>query len=229
MCSDYISHATSDLLLFLRRGWRWLLVAGLIILGLQLLVRIAPAQSAGDTYTVILGDISDGTCAPDDSPDEGTCTLREAFIAANQTNTAATIILPAGVYELSLSGGGEDNARAGDLDIAGELTIKGSGAGSTVIDGHLMSDRVLDVLMTGELTISDVTIRGGNSNPEGGGIHNEGVLTVRDVVLDGNSANNGGAILSDGDLLVENTTFVNNSANSGGALPSRSTPICYAA
>ena len=91
MSSGRIVNIASGLPLFLRRGWRLLLIAVLIVVGLQLLVRIAPAQSTGVTFTVIPGDLIDGTCSPDDLANQGTCTLREAVIVANQTNTAVIV------------------------------------------------------------------------------------------------------------------------------------------
>jgi CSLREA domain-containing protein len=200
---------------------RLVLVTALLAAGLMMMVWTAPAESGGATFTVTrTEDGNTGPCAPDGTAETGAgqCTLREAIMAANGSGTADTIILGSGTYSLTISGGGEDQAIRGDLDIAGELTIQGSETGETIIDGQLMTDRVLDVLPTGKLTLSDVTIRGGSNNPNGGGINNEGSLTILNAMIEGNDSNNGGGVMSSGTLLVENTTFANNTSNYGGGL-----------
>src|SRR4051794_5012307 len=49
----------------------------------------------------------------------GNVTLRSAVMAANASPKADTILLPAGVYKLTLGGAGEDAAATGDLDVTG--------------------------------------------------------------------------------------------------------------
>src|SRR6516225_4912533 len=72
----------------------------------------------------------------------GHISLRSAIMAANAKPNADTIILPAGTFKLTLAGAGEDNYATGDLDIKGNLTIKGKNAASTIIDGNKL-DRVI--------------------------------------------------------------------------------------
>ena len=100
-------------------------------------------------------------------------------IAARVTSTP--IILPAGTYNLSLVGRGEDAAATGDLDIARpglQLTIQGEGLGVTVIDGQRLvndetSDRVFDVLPGASLSLAGLRVQNGNPGEEdGGGIRN---------------------------------------------------------
>ena len=53
-------------------------------------------------------------------------------------------MLPAGTMTLTIAGAGENNAATGDLDIHGSVTIKGKGAGVTIVDGNNL-DRVFDI------------------------------------------------------------------------------------
>ena len=101
----------------------------------------------------------------------GHISLRSAIEAANAKPNADTIILPAGTITLTIAGANEDNAETGDLDIRGNLTIKGKGAGVTTIDGNNL-DRVIDVL-GGKVSISNVTIQHGRTE-EGAGLLNQG-------------------------------------------------------
>ena len=105
--------------------------------------------------------------------------LRQAIIAANVDPGADTIVLPAGTYQLTLVGAGEDLAATGDLDIRDDLAIIGAGAPATIIDGVSM-DRIFHVFGV-NLTISGLTIQrgraaGDTSNPDGlgGGVLNNG-------------------------------------------------------
>jgi fibronectin-binding autotransporter adhesin len=78
----------------------------------------------------------------------GHISLRSAIQAANARPNADTITVPAGTITLTIAGANEDNAATGDLDIRGSVTIKGKGAGSTVIDGKNL-DRVFQVFFAG--------------------------------------------------------------------------------
>ena len=75
--------------------------------------------------------------------------------------------MPEYVYELALSGEGEDNNANGDLDILRSITIYGGGADTTIISGHSL-DRVLHVHAGVEVEISGVTIMGGKNSGRSG-------------------------------------------------------------
>ncbi|MBI4829661.1 MAG: hypothetical protein HY804_12795, partial [Nitrospinae bacterium] len=96
----------------------------------------APAHAA--TFTVDdFNDVTDvapgaGGCATAG----GKCTLRAAIREANALFDADTIILPAGVYTLTIGGAGEEDGDTGDLDINNPVTIIGAGAGTTEINGN---------------------------------------------------------------------------------------------
>ncbi|HUM69348.1 MAG TPA: CSLREA domain-containing protein, partial [Chloroflexota bacterium] len=127
---------------------------------------------------------------------DGTCSLREAIIAANTDKKsgngpgecpagrgADTILLPAGTYVLTRGdSGNEDAAQTGDLDIYGNLTIIGAGANQTIIQGVGVNDRLIHVL-SGNVSISGVTLQQGNVPGHGGALFNNGNLTLADVAL----------------------------------------------
>ena len=123
-----------------------------------------PAWGAVQTYMVTsTADIANSSPTSKVCATAGTnpvCTLRAAIQASNANSGTDTIILPAGVYTLTIAGRNEDAAATGDLDITDPVNITGV-AGSTIIDGNGI-DRVFDVFASGTTTISGVTIRNGN-------------------------------------------------------------------
>lgn len=127
-----------------------------------------PAGVAAGTITV--------TTTADENNLDGDCSLREAIRAANNDqvvdfcpagNGADTIIVPAGTYPFdpALGTRGENAAATGDLDIMEDVTISGAGRVQTIIDAG-GNDRVFDVLLNSVVTISDLTVTGGD--PHGG-------------------------------------------------------------
>ena len=144
--------------------------------------------------------------------------LREAIIAANNTAGSDTINLGAGTYTMSIAGMGEDASFTGDLDITDDLTIVGLTPGLTQIDAAGI-DRVFHV-HAGTLTISDVTIRGGNAGVAGlgGGIHIEvGAAMIGDRLdVRSNQAAEGGGICNMGDLSLYNSLVYDNTVSGQG-------------
>src|SRR5262249_14163707 len=106
------------------------------------------------------------------NPNDGRLSLREVVRLANAHPGADTIVVPAGIYRLSLAGLDDTNA-AGDLDVHDRTVFRGAGAGVTVIDGRRI-DRVFDVLGSAPhsitATFQNLTIRNGLTGDEGGGI-----------------------------------------------------------
>ncbi len=157
--------------------------------------------------------------------------MREAIQAANSDSAvdacaagsgADTIVVPAGVYTLTIGGSGEDANQTGDLDILRDLTINGAGAANTIIQ-QATADRVFDIpLFTPAtiVTISGLTIqngRAGGTGGSGGGIRSDGTLTVTNSTISGNTASGaGGGIRGNGALIVTNSTISGNSSSSGG-------------
>jgi uncharacterized protein DUF4347/Big-like domain-containing protein/low-density lipoprotein receptor class B len=153
--------------------------------------------------------------------DGGLGSLRQAIIDANANAGTDTITFTgSGTYLLTIGGTAENAAATGDLDITDDLIIIGNGAKNTIIDGGGL-DRVFDVRSGADVTISGITIQGGNASGDGGGgiYHtNSGTLTLRDTSISGNTARWGGGLYNEGgSVVLERVTIgVGNSASSNG-------------
>ena len=165
------------------------------------------------------------------------CSLRGAVAFANVI-PGTTINVPAGTYQLNISGTGEGfsgNNGIGDLDIRGNNTIiAGAGSATTIIQQTTANDRVIEVNpdldANFNFSISGVTITGGKETTAvgGGGIISGAIgntMSVTDCVISGNSATGtgtfggGGISHAGGSLTITGTTFSNNSTSgSGGGL-----------
>jgi CSLREA domain-containing protein len=184
---------------------------------------------------------------------DGQCSLREAITAANRawvTDTCGaaggfdSILLPAGTYTLGIPGASEDDNATGDLDIKAGVTIKGSGAEATIIDGAQL-DRVLQVHVGTAVTIKGVTIQNGLTpagivsdigsinGEDGGAIHSGGALALVECIVQssktgpgGNRASDeesppsrggrGGGIYSSGPLVLDQSIVRMNQTGDGG-------------
>ncbi len=180
--------------------------------------------SPGATLTVdITADVQDaspgdGVCATA----EGHCSLRAAIQETNALAGADSITLPAGTYALTIDGTGEDAAATGDLDITDDLTIVGSGADATIIDGNAI-DRVLHVIGDRAVEVTGLTVRGGGGSQtdRGSGIRNdEGTLTLDRVVVSHNVAptpgSEGGGVFNAGTLTVSRSSIIENAVGQEG-------------
>lgn len=159
---------------------------------------------------------------------DGLLSLREAVLQSNATAGSDAILLPAGTYDLTLAGAEEDGGLTGDLDLNGHLTIRGAGAGATILDGAGL-DRVFDVHEDATVSLSNMTIQGGLASgvasgfpPRGGAIANAGILTIRDATLSGNSAEADGGAIFNADLasltIHESTLSGNSAVGEAGAI-----------
>lgn len=195
-----------------------LLLTGFILITDSALAATFTVNNAADGVDVNPGD---GICATVG----GFCTLRAAIMEANALAGADTITLPAGVYTLTIAGADEDASTTGDLDIIQDLTINGAGSATTIIDGNNL-DRVFDI-HNGVVTISGVTIRGGNPGLANGGggilmytvlITDNVSLTLANSIVSNNSATFGGGILKlSGSLTISNSTITGNNTSGIGA------------
>jgi hypothetical protein len=214
----------------------------------------ATVMQAGGTYgstsEFSLNVVADSAIIVDTTNDvidagDGLTSIREAIIAANAAGGHQTIFLGAGTYTLTLTGAGEGAAATGDLDISGDVTIVGAGAGSTIIDGNA-TDRVFEIL-SGTASITGVTITKGNLNnngggilvasgaelvltdsivsnndagtASGGGISNNGTASLVGVRVTGNSAGDYAGIMNNGAMLVSNSVIdANTATNSAGGI-----------
>jgi CSLREA domain-containing protein len=196
---------------------------------LALLIAIAtfggtPRIQANTSFTVnstadaIDASAGNGVC--ETAAGNGVCTLRAAVLETNALPGADTIMVPPGIYALTLTTGG-------DIDILQDLTIVGAGANNTFIEGGPgFSDRILDVGDSGRaivditITIAGVTIRKGTATGSGGGIGNDANLTINDSMISGNTARlsgvsggDGGGIYNTRVLRVNNSTISDNVAD----------------
>jgi hypothetical protein len=139
-----------------------------------------------------------------------TCEYKTIQPAINAANTGDTITIAAGTY-------------AGPLQINTNLTLQGAavGPGETVISG---GDPVV-LVASGQVTINDVRITGGSDTGSGGGgIHNDGTLTLNSSTVSGNtSASLGGGILNLGTLTLNSSTVSENKAPDGGGIAGSAT------
>lgn len=169
-----------------------------------------------DTADAVDAAPGDGVCATA----AGKCTLRAAVMEANARIGADRILLPAGNYELTLHGAGEDDAASGDLDLKGRLKIVGDGAGQTVIDGGDL-DRVLHAVGKARSKVFKLMIRGGSAAEVGGGVAADETskLILKRVVVEDNEAQiTGGGVAARGKLKLVASTVRNNVAQAAGGV-----------
>lgn len=182
--------------------------------------------SAADAADAAVGD---GSCAS--TATGGRCTLRAAVQEAGAASGASTILVPAGRYRLTIAptaagSASDEDAGQGDLDLKGTITARGAGVGKTVIDGGGL-DRVFETDGSAKVSLSDMTITGGDSTAGGsqeidlgGGILNKGAITLTRVELVGNKADGGGGMFSiPGTLpVIRDSLITGNRAFEGGGL-----------
>jgi hypothetical protein len=187
------------------RHHTWL---GLLALVLLVLTGVAVGRASAATLTV---------CA-------GSCkytTIKDALAAAKSGDK---ITIGPGIY-------------SGDLTIDKSVSMHGAGAGQTTMDGSvtlvselpLISVDLADLTIAlenaiesaivdhgGSLTLRNVFVSGGN-NDFGGGIRNDGTLTITDSTISGNTATyEGGGIYNLGKLTLKDSTVSDNKAGVDG-------------
>ena len=110
------------------------------------------------------------------------CGYAQIQPAVDAASAGDTILVGPGTY-------------AGGIVIAIALTLSGAGPGATVISG---GGPVISVSAS-PVTIRAVSVTGGSTPADGGGILNTGTLTVQDASIARNSAGgDGGGIANDG-------------------------------
>jgi hypothetical protein len=123
--------------------------------------------------------------------DSGPGTLRAAVATANTSTIPVEI-------DFELTMGAEITLKSGQLELSNTtvpIAIDGPGAGLTISGNNASRVFLIDPNVTA--SISGLTITGGNppspgpySLPEGGGVYNQGALTLEDVTVSGNTAMN---------------------------------------
>jgi hypothetical protein len=170
--------------------------------------------------------------------DGGPGSLRDVLLSAPADSTvhfwsgvSGTITLTSGMLSLtqdvSIVGPGADlltisgNKMLRVFQIASAATVTLSGL--TIGNGNSTGSVGGGIYNDGTLTVTSSTISGNFASPRGGGIYNSpsATLTLNDSLISGNSTTNaGGGIFNEGTLTVIASTFTGNgSANAdGGAI-----------
>jgi hypothetical protein len=162
-------------------------------------------------------NVGDGVCAASN----GLCTLRAAVVEANATTTADQINVPDGVYVL-----------ASQLSLTKAVTINGASQANTIIDGNYAVSAFYIAKFSGSNTIQNLTIRNAwNKSTDfyrrnGGGVYNDGTLTLRNVTVTGCRGWEGGGVYNNYDygqpepriLYLDNVNITGNlsTANENG-------------
>jgi CSLREA domain-containing protein len=174
-------------------------------------------NSVGDTGDLIPGN---GSCYTGNIVGRlvPECTLRAAIEEANANGEADKITFSSalsGTITLTLGQLQIDD----DTPATDDLIIEGPGARKITVSGN-NADRVFQISSSAHVTISGLTISGGDVTGgiggEGGGIYNEGTLTLSDSTVSGNNALSGGGIDNWGlaTLTLNSSTVSGNTASS---------------
>jgi CSLREA domain-containing protein len=172
--------------------------------------------------TITVNSVSDTVNGSDNR-----CTLREAIISANTDTTSGAAVgecvAGSGTDTINFSTAitGTITLTGTELTISSDVSINGPGAHKLVVSGNNAS-RVFQIT-SGTVTINGLTIsHGTNSINGGGGIFNDGMLTVNNCTISYNSAPgnaNGGGILSTGTLTINSSTISHNwTGEDGGGI-----------
>ncbi len=112
----------------------------------------------------------------------------------------------------------------GGIILNSNVSITGSTTDLITIDALGMGDHVINVMPGVNATLTGLKITGGYATGFGGGICNQGSLTVDTCDITGNACNTnsiegyGGGIYSTGELTVLNSTITDNLARSNAAV-----------
>jgi CSLREA domain-containing protein len=187
------------------------------ILAVGLAFGVAGAAAATITVTTTQDELTtNGQCSLREAiADVNTPgTTGDCAISDDASNT---IVLGPHEYDLTIHPDATDAQQTGDLDVTGTtpLTIEGAGVGATTISGATLQDRVLHVLAGATVTIEDLTITGGHA-PNGARGQDGATIPTPTVPTAGGSGFAGGGIRNEGALTLEDVAVTNNTAGSGG-------------
>lgn len=200
------------------------------------------------TQTVFV-TISDHVLTVTSTADSGPGSLRDALNTVNQLASVAmapnydtrptwTIQLdpyqapgsPDVDFTKTLATVGESDASIGDsaLVVTGTVTIQGFNASLPIVlqrPTYAPAMRLLHIAPGATVTLKDLSIAGGIAH-QGGGIYNEGTLTLDHVTLDGNTAQSldndpgvgGGLVNHNASVTLDTATFTDNVADDAGGL-----------
>ncbi len=168
---------------------------------------IETAAIADTTYQGTLANFFVTSTSDVVNANDGVLTLREAI---NETNSQA------GTDNIFFAVNGTITLSSGQLNINSDLNIYGNGAPFVTISGNNAS-RVFNI-SSGTVLLSGLTVANGNAvGINGGGMYNDGILTVQFCTFSNNRATfNGGGMYNDGTVTVTSSAFSNNIASNSG-------------
>ena len=190
----------------------------------SILVGAAPVNAAG---VIVVTTTMPGVAA------DGLCSLAEAIHNANASaavhpdcaagaNPTTIELSPAAIYTMTVPLSTLDDG-TGLPQVSAAIAVNGHGA---IIErssaGGTPPFRLLAVMPSGVLTLTDVTLRGGFANSDGtglggGALLNTGTATIVASIIDANqSGTNGGGLSNFATLTVRDSRIQNNLAVSGG-------------
>jgi hypothetical protein len=147
----------------------------------------------------------------------GSGSLPAAITQANNNGNPAGSIIQ---FDRTVFGSPQTITLSGTLALSGKAgpeVIDGPGSGLLTISGNHSFEVFLVTTNATTATLSGLTITGGSA-PSGGGIDNEGWLSLTDCTIAGNSVNlatfangGGGGIYNNGTLTVTESTISGNS------------------
>jgi len=179
-----------------------------------LLGSAASAEAATQSLFAAPAAVGTGDC----SSIANACSIATAVTNANAASVtnSVQIKLAGGTYPLSAP-----SPTALAITFAGpSLTLEAEGGAPTLSGTNAV--RVLSVAAASNVTIDGLVIEAGSTTGFGGGVENNGKLTVENSTLSANKAANGGAIsnAASATLAVTGSTFAGNTTTSvgGGAL-----------
>jgi len=136
--------------------------------------------------------------------DDGGASFYDALANAKDGDTI--------IFDIGLSG--TITLSGGELVIDKSIKIDANGADITLDAGG--DSRVMSITSGTTVTLVGLTITGGKTTSDGGGIINAGVLTLEDCTITGNSARRGGGISSSGTTTIIGGTISDNTSTSYG-------------
>jgi hypothetical protein len=159
----------------------------------------------------------------DNFADSGTGSLRQAVLDANANPGADLIRFAAAARHDSVV------LTSGQLSITDNLEIDGPGADRLAVSGNDAS-RVFEIGSGAAVTIDGLTITHGHVLLRGGGIRNDGTLTLSHAVVSDNEVIGlpgfgsavdplGGGIFNTGSLAVHHSLFIGNRSTGADGLP----------
>src|SRR6185369_3186217 len=163
---------------------------------------------------ILLGALDGGaaTLVVTNAADSGADTLRSDIALAAPGDT---ITFAPGLGAITLT--------SGELVITKNLTFVGPGGTNQIVQrssaGGTFAFRIFNVL-AGTVALHNLAIKNGLIADDGGGICNQGALTISNCTISGNSAGavQGGGIFSFTSVTIYNSTIVSNTASVGGGI-----------